>query len=86
MDANLAEYHVPVNADEPSLEAILVEEHDLQVNALGIKGWARSASPAWPERSPMPCGTRRAFAAFRSRSSRWLEPERARLNTGNARV
>jgi CO/xanthine dehydrogenase Mo-binding subunit len=28
MNANLAEYHVPVNADVPSLEAILVEEHD----------------------------------------------------------
>ncbi len=38
MNANLAEYHVPVNADVPSLEAILVEEEDPYVNALGIKG------------------------------------------------
>jgi xanthine dehydrogenase YagR molybdenum-binding subunit len=38
MNPNLAEYHVPVNADVPSLEAILVEEHDPYVNALGIKG------------------------------------------------
>jgi xanthine dehydrogenase YagR molybdenum-binding subunit len=38
MNANLAEYHVPVNADVPSLEAILVEEADPYVNALGIKG------------------------------------------------
>jgi xanthine dehydrogenase YagR molybdenum-binding subunit len=38
MNANLAEYHVPVNADVPSLEAILVEEHDPYVNELGIKG------------------------------------------------
>jgi xanthine dehydrogenase YagR molybdenum-binding subunit len=38
MNANLAEYHVPVNADVPSLEAILVEESDPHVNALGIKG------------------------------------------------
>src|SRR5262244_3676139 len=38
MNANPAEYHVPVNADVPSLEAILVEEHDPHVNALGIKG------------------------------------------------
>jgi xanthine dehydrogenase YagR molybdenum-binding subunit len=38
MNANLAEYHVPVNADMPSIEAILVEEHDPHVNALGIKG------------------------------------------------
>jgi xanthine dehydrogenase YagR molybdenum-binding subunit len=38
MNANLAEYHVPVNADVPALEAILVEERDPHVNALGIKG------------------------------------------------
>jgi len=38
MNANLAEYHVPVNADVPSLEVITVEEHDRHVNALGIKG------------------------------------------------
>jgi xanthine dehydrogenase YagR molybdenum-binding subunit len=38
MNANLAEYRIPVNADVPSLEAILVEEHDPHVNALGIKG------------------------------------------------
>jgi xanthine dehydrogenase YagR molybdenum-binding subunit len=38
MNANLAEYHIPVNADVPSLEAILVEEHDPHVNPLGIKG------------------------------------------------
>ncbi|GJD53497.1 Aldehyde oxidoreductase molybdenum-binding subunit PaoC [Methylobacterium crusticola] len=38
MNANLAEYHVPVNADVPSLEAILVEEADPHVNPLGIKG------------------------------------------------
>jgi xanthine dehydrogenase YagR molybdenum-binding subunit len=38
MNPNLAEYHIPVNADVPSLEAILVEEHDPHVNVLGIKG------------------------------------------------
>jgi len=38
MNANLGEYHVPVNADVPSLDAILVEEDDAHVNALGIKG------------------------------------------------
>jgi xanthine dehydrogenase YagR molybdenum-binding subunit len=38
MNPNLGEYHVPVNADIPSLEAILVEESDPYVNALGIKG------------------------------------------------
>jgi xanthine dehydrogenase YagR molybdenum-binding subunit len=38
MNPNLGEYHVPVNADVPSLDAILVEENDQYVNALGIKG------------------------------------------------
>ncbi len=38
MNANFAEYHVPVNADVPSVEAILVEEYDPHVNLLGIKG------------------------------------------------
>jgi hypothetical protein len=38
MNVNLAEYHIPVNADVPSLEAILIEEHGAYVNALGIKG------------------------------------------------
>ncbi len=38
MNANLGEYHVPVNADAPALEAILVDERDPHVNALGVKG------------------------------------------------
>ncbi|HKM71282.1 MAG TPA: xanthine dehydrogenase family protein molybdopterin-binding subunit [Stellaceae bacterium] len=38
LNANLADYHVPVNADVPSLEALMIDEHDPHVNALGIKG------------------------------------------------
>jgi xanthine dehydrogenase YagR molybdenum-binding subunit len=38
MNANLAEYHIPVNADVPQLDVLTVEEHDPHVNALGIKG------------------------------------------------
>jgi xanthine dehydrogenase YagR molybdenum-binding subunit len=38
LNSNLAEYHVPVNADVPSLEALMINEHDPHVNALGIKG------------------------------------------------
>ncbi|MDR3487722.1 MAG: xanthine dehydrogenase family protein molybdopterin-binding subunit [Bradyrhizobium sp.] len=38
MNADLAEYRVPVNADLPSLEAILIAETDPYVNPLGIKG------------------------------------------------
>jgi xanthine dehydrogenase YagR molybdenum-binding subunit len=38
LNANLAEYHIPVNADVPQLEALMIDEHDPHVNALGIKG------------------------------------------------
>jgi len=38
MNADLAEYHVPVNADIGALEALLVHEDDAHVNPLGIKG------------------------------------------------
>jgi xanthine dehydrogenase YagR molybdenum-binding subunit len=38
MNADLAEYHVPVNADVPFLDAILVPEEDPYVNPLGVKG------------------------------------------------
>jgi xanthine dehydrogenase YagR molybdenum-binding subunit len=38
LNADLAEYHVPVNADVPEMEAILVDEHDPHVNPLGVKG------------------------------------------------
>jgi xanthine dehydrogenase YagR molybdenum-binding subunit len=38
MNADLAEYHVPVNADVPSVEAILIPEEDAHVNPLGVKG------------------------------------------------
>uniref|UniRef100_Q020N1 Xanthine dehydrogenase, molybdenum binding subunit apoprotein n=1 Tax=Solibacter usitatus (strain Ellin6076) TaxID=234267 RepID=Q020N1_SOLUE len=35
---NLAEYHIPVNADVPALEALWVDEKDTHVNPLGVKG------------------------------------------------
>jgi len=38
LNANLAEYHIPVNADVPSLDVLTVDERDPFVNALGIKG------------------------------------------------
>jgi xanthine dehydrogenase YagR molybdenum-binding subunit len=38
MNHNLAEHHVPVNADMPEVDVIFVEEHDEIVNDLGIKG------------------------------------------------
>jgi xanthine dehydrogenase YagR molybdenum-binding subunit len=38
MNANLAEYLVPVHADVPATDAILVEEVDPHVNEVGVKG------------------------------------------------
>jgi len=38
MNANLQHYHVPVNADVHSIETIFVEEEDMIVNPLGVKG------------------------------------------------
>jgi xanthine dehydrogenase YagR molybdenum-binding subunit len=38
MTHNLADYHVPVNADVHDIEVIFVEEHDEVVNPLGAKG------------------------------------------------
>ena len=38
MNANIAEYHVPVNADVHDIEVIFVDEQDDTVNPLGIKG------------------------------------------------
>ena len=38
MNANIAEYHVPVNADIHDIDVIFVEEADDRINPLGIKG------------------------------------------------
>jgi xanthine dehydrogenase YagR molybdenum-binding subunit len=38
MNANIAEYHVPVNADVHDIEVIFVDEPDDIINRLGIKG------------------------------------------------
>jgi xanthine dehydrogenase YagR molybdenum-binding subunit len=38
MTHNLADYHVPVNADIRSIDVIFVEEKDDEINSLGVKG------------------------------------------------
>ncbi|HEX4354533.1 MAG TPA: xanthine dehydrogenase family protein molybdopterin-binding subunit, partial [Polyangiales bacterium] len=35
---DLADYHVPVNADVPELEVIMIDEVDPYVNEVGAKG------------------------------------------------
>ena len=38
MNHNLAEYHVPVNADIRDIDVIFVDEHDEKVSPIGVKG------------------------------------------------
>jgi xanthine dehydrogenase YagR molybdenum-binding subunit len=38
MNADIAEYHVPVNADVHDIEVIFVDEPDTLINPLGVKG------------------------------------------------
>jgi len=38
MNHNLADYHVPANADVQSIEVIFVDEEDREINPLGVKG------------------------------------------------
>jgi xanthine dehydrogenase YagR molybdenum-binding subunit len=38
MNANIAEYHVPVNADVHDIEVIFVDEPDAIINPMGLKG------------------------------------------------
>src|SRR5262245_13087142 len=38
MTHNLADYHVPVNADVHAIDVIFVDEDDREINPLGVKG------------------------------------------------
>jgi xanthine dehydrogenase YagR molybdenum-binding subunit len=38
MNADIAEYHVPVNADIQDIKVIFVDEPDTIINPLGVKG------------------------------------------------
>jgi xanthine dehydrogenase YagR molybdenum-binding subunit len=38
MNRNLAEYHIPVNADIRDIEVIFVDEDDALINPIGVKG------------------------------------------------
>ena len=38
VNADLADYHIPVNADIPDMTVEFVDEHDPYINAMGVKG------------------------------------------------
>ncbi|HEY9250149.1 xanthine dehydrogenase family protein molybdopterin-binding subunit [Variovorax sp. N23] len=42
---NLADYHLPVNADVPDIEVLFVGEPDLRFNALGVRGLGEIGVP-----------------------------------------
>lgn len=67
LNANLAEYHVPVNADVPPMDLITVHEEDPHVNALGIKGVGEIGVTGSAGAVPTPSGTRLASASAASR-------------------
>jgi hypothetical protein len=78
MNANIAEYHVPVNADVRDIKVIFVDEPDDTVNPLGIKGWAKLASSESPRQSPTRSITRPASGCATCRSlwtSCYCKPE-----------
>jgi xanthine dehydrogenase YagR molybdenum-binding subunit len=35
---DLVDYHVPVNADVPDIDVIMIDEHDPYVDRIGVKG------------------------------------------------
>lgn len=43
INSNLADYHVPVNADIPQIEAIFVNKPDFNINPIGAKGMGEIA-------------------------------------------
>lgn len=43
VNGNLADYHVPVNADIPQIEALFVNKPDLNINPIGAKGMGEIA-------------------------------------------
>ena len=71
MNHNLAEYHVPVNADVHDIEVIFVEEHDDDRQPARGEGPGRDRHRRrWRRRSPMRSSTRRASASATCRSPR----------------
>ena len=75
MNANIAEYHVPVNADVHDIKVIFVDEPDDTSIRSASRGWARSASSASRRRSPTRSITRPESACAICRS-RWTKLQR----------
>src|SRR5437868_8209073 len=70
MNHNIAEYHIPVNADIHNIEVIFVEERDDRINRLGVKGIGEIGIGGSPRRLRTPSITPPVSASAASRS-RW---------------
>ena len=79
MNANIAEYHVPVNADVHDIKVIFVDETDDISIRSASRGSAKSASSASPRRSPTRSITppASACATCRSRSTNCNDKRRS---------
>ena len=87
MNADLAEYHIPVNADIGAIEALIVEEDDPHVNVLGIKGVGEIgvtgtagaiANAVWH-------ATGKRIRRFPIGIADMLDDDQARVSTGNTK-
>ena len=70
VNANFSDYHVPVQADVPEIDVILVDEEDKHVNPLGAKGIAELALVGVAPALGMRCTTRRASGTRLARHAR----------------
>ncbi len=70
MNHNLAEYHVPTNADIHDIDVIFVDERDDRTSPLGVKGLGEIGIVARPPPSPTRSTTPPAGGSARCRSRR----------------
>ncbi len=86
MSPNLAEYHVSANADVPVVEAILVEEHDPYVNALGIKGVGEIGIPNYTAGDAAPVSLRIEPACYSAAELHRENPGFSVVSAGNSGI
>ncbi|MDZ7839852.1 MAG: xanthine dehydrogenase family protein molybdopterin-binding subunit [Gammaproteobacteria bacterium] len=70
LTGSFQEYLLPTSCDVPPIAFELMEDTPSTLNPLGVKGWARSASPAWAARWPMRWPRRSATRSSRLRRCR----------------
>ena len=69
VNANIAEYLVPLNADVPDIQAVFVANDERNSNPLGVNGIGELPMVGVLRPSPMRCTIRRACGCARCRSA-----------------